>query len=1051
MKKLIFLLFLSGYLFAELGINNENQYFSPNLDGVKDTIKIPFKIKEENLIEWRVLILEKIGEKKFKTIRTIQSENAKKQSLNFEKFFARIFAKDKIIQDPNFINWNGKDNKANNLKDGIYYIKIFAEDKFGNQEESNFIPIILDTTPPEVELKLAEKIFSPNEDKRKDNLLLDINVKRFKEFDKWNLTFLDEKNQKVFQAEGSDNVLFKWAGENNKGKKLPEGKYKIELFAEDLAGNKSSTLEDAITLITRFEEAKLTGSAKIFSPNEDGYFDTITFKNELSSLNGLENWALTIHNQDGKVIKKLNQNNNFVKEVSFDGKDEKNNPLKDGLYSAKIKAGYNSGNLIESNQFSFEVDKTPPALQVALENEFFNPKTKKGNRAIRINQKAKGEKNDTYKAQIKNEDGEIVFIQNFGSSLPENFTWNGKDNNQEQISGKYIYTLIGEDEVANISILDTKPFTLITEKLNSAFTADNSSFSPNNDKRLDKAIFTLKINNAYSKIFTKGQIRIVNEKKKMIKTIPVTQLKEKWQWDGKDNNGKLASDNKYLYSFKGEFSTKETTTTPLKPLYLDTTPVDLTIKTKKLIFSPNNDGNLDTIEFENILNPSKLKKEEDRFLLKIKDKDNKVFREFAWQGKIPPKVVWQGTGKNNTLSPDNFYIYEINTVDHAQNQATYKSKPFQLITDIEELTIGLNKKVISQKQAAKIKNLTITPSLNSTKGLEQVDYYLNLANDNLELLNSQNDTTPFVLNLENKTLLPTGDYLLTSQAFFNSGNSPRVDENIYIDNEEPNIEAFSEPDLFSPDNDGINENLTIRLLANDDYKIKKINTWIFRKVEFSNGEKFENTLENYLQEQLPLQTWDWQDGLNQKFSEIVQWDGKGENNSQVESATEYLIFSRIEDEVGLVTVNQSPFLVDILVEKLPDGRLRIILNNINFKFDSDEMIGEYERTLALLIRMLNRFPTYKINIVGHTDSRGSEEYNQDLSIKRAKRVYSFIVKRGVTNSERLEYTGVGESELLIQAEKVIDENIDAIIREKLTEENYRKNRRVEFYLEEREE
>lgn len=58
--------------------------------------------------------------------------------------------------------------------------------------------------------------------------------------------------------------------------------------------------------------------------------------------------------------------------------------------------------------------------------------------------------------------------------------------------------------------------------------------------------------------------------------------------------------------------------------------------------------------------------------------------------------------------------------------------------------------------------------------------------------------------------------------------------------------------------------------------------------------------------------------------------------------------------------------------------------------------------------MLEMNPTIKIKVQGHTDSIGSEQYNLDLSPKRADAVRDYLIKRGV-GADRLIAKGLGES------------------------------------------
>ena len=99
---------------------------------------------------------------------------------------------------------------------------------------------------------------------------------------------------------------------------------------------------------------------------------------------------------------------------------------------------------------------------------------------------------------------------------------------------------------------------------------------------------------------------------------------------------------------------------------------------------------------------------------------------------------------------------------------------------------------------------------------------------------------------------------------------------------------------------------------------------------------------------------------------------------------------------------------DIQLQRLEVGK-KIILKNIFYDFDKatlrDESITELER----LKTILNDYPKMKIRIGGHTDSRGSDAYNVDLSDRRAKSVVEYLIDNGVDQA-RLEWKGYGEKE-----------------------------------------
>jgi outer membrane protein OmpA-like peptidoglycan-associated protein len=108
----------------------------------------------------------------------------------------------------------------------------------------------------------------------------------------------------------------------------------------------------------------------------------------------------------------------------------------------------------------------------------------------------------------------------------------------------------------------------------------------------------------------------------------------------------------------------------------------------------------------------------------------------------------------------------------------------------------------------------------------------------------------------------------------------------------------------------------------------------------------------------------------------------------------------------------------------------IVLKNIFFDFDKSTLRTVSFPELARLISLLEKVPSMKIEISGHTDSRGSEEYNQKLSESRAKTVVTYLIGKGISKS-RLTYKGYGESKPIAKND---------------TDAGRQENRRTEFKI-----
>jgi len=84
-----------------------------------------------------------------------------------------------------------------------------------------------------------------------------------------------------------------------------------------------------------------------------------------------------------------------------------------------------------------------------------------------------------------------------------------------------------------------------------------------------------------------------------------------------------------------------------------------------------------------------------------------------------------------------------------------------------------------------------------------------------------------------------------------------------------------------------------------------------------------------------------------------------------------------------------------------------LLKDIHFEFDRYDLTPEAKRILAENAQVLLEHPTWKIQIEGHCDERGSNEYNLALGEKRARSARDYLIKLGIA-PERLSIISYGE-------------------------------------------
>lgn len=138
--------------------------------------------------------------------------------------------------------------------------------------------------------------------------------------------------------------------------------------------------------------------------------------------------------------------------------------------------------------------------------------------------------------------------------------------------------------------------------------------------------------------------------------------------------------------------------------------------------------------------------------------------------------------------------------------------------------------------------------------------------------------------------------------------------------------------------------------------------------------------------------------------------------------------------VGLT--DDSLFIHDFYLTPIPAGEITI--PGIEYDYNKATLRPESMKILDDLAAFLILNDNLSVEIASHTDSRGSDTYNQDLSQRRAKSCVDYLISKGIA-ADRLVATGYGETKPLI-AEKEI--NAMATTEEK--EAAHQKNRRTSF-------
>jgi outer membrane protein OmpA-like peptidoglycan-associated protein len=150
--------------------------------------------------------------------------------------------------------------------------------------------------------------------------------------------------------------------------------------------------------------------------------------------------------------------------------------------------------------------------------------------------------------------------------------------------------------------------------------------------------------------------------------------------------------------------------------------------------------------------------------------------------------------------------------------------------------------------------------------------------------------------------------------------------------------------------------------------------------------------------------------------DTIYADYQGQFKHNIEPEKDYKVnvtaYNFFGTDIDFNTVGMKPGLIDYLVQLYSlDAGTRIELENIYYDLAKWNIRPDAAQELDKLVSVLEEYPDLQIRLESHTDSRGGDEFNMELSRKRSKSAFDYLISRGIDPS-RVEHVGFGESQLV---------------------------------------
>ncbi|MBN2617760.1 MAG: OmpA family protein [Spirochaetales bacterium] len=784
-------------------------------------------------------------------------------------------------------------------------------------------------------------------------------------------------------------------------------------------------------------ELKDKGVFYISPKNIDGVFDEFITPVRVPPVKGLKikGYKITLVSSFGMEIFTKSGGKGISEKVSFfsgiskvslpvnlkwDGKNSMGEFVPDGLYLLNVEVWDSKGNTGRIEPFKIVVDNTYPKSEITIPYNSFSPNTENGLKFITIYQDSSSE--EKWTGKLLDANGNIVSEYEW-PGIVSNLELDGLDNSGKILpDGLYKYTLEATDLAGNSFITSIDNIEIDRSEPELYFNSPELFISPNGDGVKDSVSLTLDSTNGVK--LQSGFIDIVNSKGEVVKKItPINfTLPLSFNFDGLVMNNIPLPEDTYYANFKGRFTNGNVAEAISKKIHIDLSKPETVLSANYLIFSPEGDGLQDTILINQSTSPENI------WIGEIVDSNNRSIIQKEWTERAI-SFEWDGRDINNVDVPDGSYRYILSCEDLAGNSNKFSLGPFVIDRTDTKAYISVSKNSFSPNNDGIDDYIDFKPSVSVLNGIK--DWVLNIRDSSDNVIHSFSGLTTipeklswFGENIDTEKL--DGKYIAELQVSYLKGNIAKaaINTSFTIDLEAPNVEIAISPNQFSPDSDGVDDILSIKVKASDGHNKFSI----AGEIQDPYGRKF--------------RTLKIDDFTNNEFL----WDGKADDGELVQSATDYSLIITAIDSVGNISKTEKDIPVDILVIKDGD-KLRIVISSIYFKpYTADfvnvepDILAKNLQTLDRLSEILKKYSAYNINLEGNAvriyweDKKKwlneEKEILLALSEQRAQVIRDSLIAKGVKAS-RMTTQGLGGYNPVVPHSDL---------------DNRWKNRRVEFVL-----
>ncbi len=280
------------------------------------------------------------------------------------------------------------------------------------------------------------------------------------------------------------------------------------------------------------------------------------------------------------------------------------------------------------------------------------------------------------------------------------------------------------------------------------------------------------------------------------------------RWDGRSAGGAVVPDGSYHYYLEAWDDRGNRGRSARRTVIVDSTPPQAAARAPALTFSPNGDGNRDTLTIEQRVSA------EERWQAQLLNAAGAPVMEYAWEGEPPAAVVWDGRRADGTLAADGAYRYRLFSSDRAGNAAAALVEGIVINTRATPVAVRITDAEISPNGDGEDDSARYRLEVPVRDGVERWELVVSNAARQVVRRFTGGARIPQELTFDGRDgagrSLPEGRYRARLSVEYAHGNRPHAEApEVTIDRTAPSAIVKAGLTVFSPNGDGNKDEVTV--------------------------------------------------------------------------------------------------------------------------------------------------------------------------------------------------------------------------------------------------